>query len=272
MRSLYFVVFVLFSIKCVAQSNTFDKLIISYVKGHNSWGDPGIYSNGERFEFSRQKSGDYKIISFLKIEYSAGDDGGTFTKDTTEIFLNEFKIPKKIIDSLYNQLTSTKSNFTPAFIKPFLKTPSKQDILTISRKIGEHDWFEDYHGEDLTERLNPIRQFAKIDSFIVKNRPNPELFSITIDGWDSASILFVQNNDTTVFHMDFLQLLGQPISMKLKSDKSFPWQQYVNLEVNKTLQLILPITSVLRKRADISSLTEDYIKWYLNDFYTLSYR
>jgi hypothetical protein len=61
------------------------KIIISYSKSHNSWGDPGIYGNGEVIELLKTPNGGFKISRHFTTTASAGNDGKNFSKDTTQL-------------------------------------------------------------------------------------------------------------------------------------------------------------------------------------------
>ena len=90
------------------------------------------------------------------------------------------------------------------------------------------------------------------------------LYTGASDAWDVLKISFIKDNDTTVFDSNFLHPLGQPI-LKLWVNKKFIDIQFFNLEINCLLEQMLPISSDARKRISINSLTEDYIKWYIDN-------
>jgi hypothetical protein len=184
-------------------------------------------------------------------------------KDSISVHLFKYSISKKIIDSLYTQLSTTKLNFTSSYIRPFLKPASKGDIIGISKKIDKHYVFKDYYGAELTERINAIKRFNKIDSFINLTRPDPQWSIVRTDVWEGIEINFIKNKDTTIFYADLLQPLGQPV-LKKRENNHFIGTQIVNLEINNLLEGILPIFSIVRKRVGINNLTEDYIKWYID--------
>jgi hypothetical protein len=265
MKLLILVGLLITGIKCVAQNTSFDKVIISYAKGHNSWaGQPEVYSNEERFEYTPTKSGDYKIVRYQKIEFLACEDGGTCARDTAEVRLNKFKVARKIFDDLYIQLTTTKLNFTPAFIRPYLIPATENDIIAISKKIDKYYKFEDDDKQELAESINRIKRFYKIDSFINIRKPDTALlYTSMTDAWDFLRLSFIKGNDTTVFDSNFYRPLGQPI-LKLRVNRKFMYTQFFNLEVNTLLEGMLPKSSILRKRVGINSLTEEYVEWYID--------
>jgi len=262
MRLQIFVLFLFITLKCAAQNTAFDKVIIIYGKGHNSWVIPGVYGTADRFEFVRSKTGGYKMNSYLKFEFSLNSDSAEVT-DTIRAPFHKYRVSNKAINSLYAQFSITKPNFTSAFIRPFLKNPTKSEILAIAKKIDRSDMFEDDDRQELADLINPIKRFNKIDSFINLNRPDPRFETVVIDVGEDISVSFIKNKDTTIFNANLLQLLGQPVSKDRENRQNID-KQFVNLEVNVLLEGMLPISSDARKRIGINSLTEDYIKWYID--------
>jgi len=260
----FILVFLLFpSLKSIGQINSFDKVIISYGNGHNSWVIPGPYASEERFEFVTTKNGTYKLAKYLKLDYSLNSDSVSVI-DTVALPFHQFKVIAKTIDALYQQLATTKPNFTLEFIKPFLKTPQTKEILSIAKKIDRSYLFEDYDRNELAQYLSPIKHFNKLDSFVKLNRPDTNLYIVTVDSREGLGITFIKNRDTTGFYMDLLRdhPLGQPILERTKVTHSIG-SQFINLEPNILLEEMLPVSSAARKRIRISSFTEEYIEWYL---------
>ena len=266
MKPFFLFLFLMTYLNCFGQDRgMFNQVILSYSKG-SSWTGRGVFNTNEIIEISRLTSESYKITKYIVVKSGnyLSDGKHIFRKDTLN---RKIKPDKRIlqvqIDSLLEQLNTTKDNFTLAFIKPLLKKPSKRKILAVSKKIDEHYKFEDYKPSDLMARINLIKHFDKIDSFIKINQPDPELFHATVDAWNDLKISFIKNNDTTIFTMDFLQPLGQPV-LKLRADTEFITKQFVNLEVNTLITEMVPETSALKKQIEVNSLTDDYIKWYID--------
>jgi hypothetical protein len=256
--------FLIFSTTCLGQNSIlFDKVIFKYFKGYNSFGSPGMYSKGEVFEFYPVNSKAYRIKKYLKITYTEVKDGANL-KDTIKVNFSGKTISAKSVDLLWMSLTNSKNNFTTAFIKPRLKSPSKKEIFRIAKNDSLFYKFEDDDVTEINAKINKLKTFDRLDYFINSHRPNVDLFTSTVDAWDSLQILFVKNGDTTVFNQDYLQLLGQPV-LKLKVNKQYIGKQFINLDINTLLEKILPNSSTLKKRASINSLTEKYIEWYIKE-------
>jgi hypothetical protein len=261
MNRLIFVFLLTISLKGFAQTDQFDKVIVNYGKGHNSWVIPGPYASEEQFEFVPAKKGGYKLNADLKFEFSLNKDSVEVI-DTVAAPFHKYKVAKTTIDSLYADFSITKPNFTYTFIRPYLKTPDTTQIFAIATKMGQHDKFEDYNPQELAERVKPIQLFDKIDYFINVKRPDPEIATVTTDVAEGINVYFIKNKDTTSFRCNLLRPLGQPLLKRWENHK-FVDKQFVNLDVNILLEGMLPISSDAKKRIAINTLTEDYIKWYI---------
>jgi hypothetical protein len=244
------------------------KIIIKYFKGYNPFQQSGIYSKGEVFEISANDNTTFKISHYLKITSTQIDSNNTKT-DTVQIRLHNSLISKTVVDSLYRQLNTTKDNFNISFIKPQLRKPKKEHILEISKRRDDHWKFEKEYTDESNNLIKKIQNFDKLDSFINLNKPKPEVDVIIVDVWDKLTISYVFKNDTMRYVSEFHQLLGQPFSrppglkIDLKENKITIYNT-ANLEINTVLSSILPRSSILRKRLDINSLTDEYIAWYID--------
>jgi hypothetical protein len=265
MKGLLLFLFLIIGIKSFGQNSIlFDKVIFTYFNGYNSFGSPGVYSKGEVFEFCLINSTAYRIKKYIKTMATAGKDGGTFSKDTIKTNTQGHVIPARSIDSLWLSLTNTKNNFTTAFIRRRLRSPSKEEILRIAKNDSLFYKFEDDDVTEINAKINKLKAFDQLNYFINSNRPNVDMVNSTVDAWDILKISFIKNGDTTVFNQDYLQLLGQPI-LKLKVNKQYVNQQFINLDVNILLREMLPSSSILEKRASINGLTEKYVLWYIKE-------
>jgi len=261
MKPLILILFSLIVQNCFGQHPPFDKVIISYSKGHNSWGDTGVYSKQELFEISPIKSGGYKFSKFLDIKFTASPI--KYRKDTIRVNTRKLtEIPGSKIDSLFDALQITRDNFTTSFIKPKLFKPSKKEIVGMAVKIDSNFKVKDEDASELNEKIVKIQGYDKLDLYIKLNKPDTAVFKVTVDVWNVMNITFVRQKDTTVFQLDFLQPLGQPMCL-LKVNQKHVDKQFANLEVNLLLAEILPALSRSKKRAGINNLKEDYIRWYI---------
>ncbi|MBE7170309.1 MAG: hypothetical protein INR73_06950 [Williamsia sp.] len=250
-------------------ADSINKIVFSYGKSHNSWGDPGIYGRGEVIELLKTTSGDFKISRHFTTTESAGNDGKTFSKDTTQLSTKTLKIINKgKIQSWLTQLNTNKENFTVAFIKPKLTIPTKKEILQVAKKYDKL-WMltdSDFDREDKADArkgINEMKKFVGLDSFLIFKRPTIEYDMVVIDSYNGLRVLTIQNNDTTEYRCQFFQPLGQPVicyhhKNYMKGLKVF------NLEANTSTQKLLPKSSMINKVLDLNNIKEEYIKWYLD--------
>ena len=250
-------------------TDSINKIVIDYGKSHSSWGDPGIYGRGEVIELSKTSNGDFLISRFFTTTASAGDDGKTFRKDTTELSTKTFQaIKKEIIQFWLTQLNTNKENFTISFIRAKLTTPTKKEIIQVAKKYDKL-WMltdSDFDREDKADAKKAIKEmktFVAFDSFLISKRPTIEYEMIITDNYNGLRITTIKNTDTTEYRCQFFEPLGQPITRYdnrnyLTSSKVF------NLEANTSAQTFLPKSSMISKVLDLDNIKEEYIKWYLD--------
>lgn len=265
-------VFLLFGQFALGQSaDSINKIIISYGKSHNSWGDPGIYGRGEVIELLKASNGDFRISRHFTTTASAGNDGKTFSKDTTLLSVKSLQVINNTkIQYWLTQLNTNKENFTASFIKPKITTPSKKEILQVAKKYDKL-WMltdRDFNREDKADARNAIKEmktFVGLDSFLIYKRPTIEYDMVVTDSYNGLRILTIQNSDTTEYRCQFFEPLGQPITRYaqrnyMRSSKIF------NLEANTSALTFLPKNSMISKILNLDNIKELYIKWYLDRF------
>jgi hypothetical protein len=266
MRAVCIIVLLGLSINCFAQnSKLFDKVIITYNRGGNTFGTPGISSAGEIFELVPRNETSYKFAYYKRTQDSISPDRKRYLKDTFSMPLKKIDISKAKIDTLFAALSITKSNFTPEFIKPFLRKPTKAQILADTNYVNKKYKFEDIDKDELKDNIERIKKFDKIDLFINKSRPlsNP-IYTVTSDAWDGLRVTFIKNRDTIKFDFDFYRPLGQPVT-RITYNKQMNLDQFTNVEANQLLEEILPKGAKSKYRVAINSCTDDYIKWYIDN-------
>ncbi len=265
MKAICLTVLLGFAINCFAQDNTlFDKIIISYARGGDTFGKPGIASVGEIFELVSGNKTSYKFSSYKKTQDSISPDGKRYLKDTLNISWKKTHISKKKINALFAALSTTKDNFTIEFIKPLLRTPSDDQIFADTNHVNKSDVFQGEDKEYLKAEFDRIKKFEKIDAFIDTTKPNTKFQFVAVDAWNIVQIAFIKNKDTTFFTMNRMQPLGQPIR-KFKKGQKKDIGLYVNLEANILLAKILPASSMTREQFEINAFIDDYIEWYIDE-------
>jgi hypothetical protein len=250
-------------------ADSISKIIISYGKSHNSWGDAGIYGRGEVIELLKTSNGDFKISLHFTTTASAGNDGKTFNKDTTQLSIKSLQvISKQKIQYWLTQLNTNKANFTVSFIKPKLTTPNKKEILQVAKKydklwkLTDSD-FDREDKADARKRINEMKKFVGLDSFLVFKRPTIEYDMVVIDSYNGLRILTINKADTTEYRCQFFQPLGQPVTCYRHKDY-MKGTKVFNLEFNTSTQALLPKNSISIKALDLDNIKEEYIKWYLD--------
>lgn len=246
---------------------SFSKIIFSYSKGHSSWNNPGIYGNSEQIEFTPTNDSNIRLTRFFKVAYSAGKDGKTFTKDTTELTTQKYAvINSQHFQNWLIQLNTEKDNYTESFVKPRLTKASKKEITKAAKSIDKELFFDRDFKEEKRAIIKNIQNLYKIDSFLLLTKPGIENELVVTDNWHRLRIEVVNNNDTTIYQCQFWFPLGQPISRY--DHKNFSNSKRIsNLEANTSAQVFLPKESLTFKTLDINNIKDHYIKWCLEKYF-----
>lgn len=248
-------------------TDSITKIIFTYSKGHNSWDDPGIYGRSEQIEFSPSGKENFKLTKYFKVDYSAGVDGKTFTKDTIQISTKKYsEINRLYFQNWLTQLNTQKENFTEAFIKPKLTQPNKKEISAVAKSLDKELFFDKDFSEERKEVTKKIQSFYRLDSFLILTRPNIEYLMVVIDNWNRLRIEVIKQSDTTIYQCQFFVPLGQPVYRYDHKDFSNE-KRVFNLEINSCAQKFLPKKSLIYKILDIDNIKERYIKWCLEKYF-----
>ncbi len=249
-------------------ADSINKIVLDYGKSHNSWGDSGIYGRAEAIELSKNANGDFLISRRFTTTASAGNDGKTFRKDTTELSTKTFQaIKKEIIQCWLTQLNTNKENFTLSFIRPKLTTPTKKEILQVAKKYDKlwmltDGGFDREDKADAKKVIKEMKTFLAFDSFLIFKRPTTEFEMIVTDNYNGLRIMTIKNTDTTEYRWQIFEALGQPIN-RYDNRNYMTSSKIFNLEVNTTGQIFLPKSSMISKVLNLDNIKEEYIKWYL---------
>ncbi|MFC4230981.1 hypothetical protein ACFOW1_03705 [Parasediminibacterium paludis] len=243
------------------------KIIFSYSKGHSSWNNPGVYGNSEQIEFIATSDSNFSLTRYFKVAYSAGKDGKTFTKDTSELPINKYgAVNKQYFQNWLAQLNTQKENYTENFVKPRLIKPTKREIIIVAKSIDKELFFDKDFKENRKAITEKIQNFYKLDSFLILTKPDIENLMVVTDNWHRLRIQVVNNNDTTIYQCQFWVPLGQPISRYDHKDFSNS-KTISNLEANTSAQVFLPNDSETFKILDMNNIKERYIKWCLEKYF-----
>jgi hypothetical protein len=245
------------------------KIILNYSKGHNSWDEPGVYATTEQLEYTKISSEYFEQNKYINIKYSVDTLNKIYLKDTINFHSNSNSLVEtNRMNNIINQLFTPKDNYTFTFIRPRLKSVNKNYIYKIVKNYDEL-WQlkgKDAYRADTKLFIKEIKNFNNLDSFLYVTKPDTQNYLVVIDVWNVLKIELITARDTTIFQAQFHHApLGQPICRyhsRQSDDKLF-----VNLEVNTSIQEILPKKSLLFDILDMNSIKEDYIMWYLDRYF-----
>ncbi|WP_243346968.1 hypothetical protein [Parabacteroides sp. FAFU027] len=249
----------------VAYSST--KIIFKYSKGHNSWNNPGIYGNSEQIEYTQTNDNNFRLTRFFRVACSAGKNGRTFTKDTTEFSTKKHAMPNKhYVKNWLIQLNTHKENYNDAFVKPLLTKPDKKTIAYVAKSIDQELFFDKDFKKERKTITKKIQTFYRLDSFLIQTKPNIENSFVVTDVWHNLRIEVINNNDSTIYQSQFWDPFGQPIS-RYEHYKYRNEINIINLEANIFARAFLPKGSLTFKILDINNVKQEYIKWCLKKYF-----
>jgi len=239
------------------------KIILIYGKSHNSWGDPGIYGKSERIEIQPINKRSFKITKHVAFTSTAGNDGNTFSTDSTIIGTGPYPlISKAKIKDLLFELNNNKDNFNAGFIIRYLKKPQTRIIDSISNSQGDSLFFDKDFLSERRSGLKKIRSFNKLDSFLYNKKPDPKMHLVVTDGANHLKILII-GRGMTEYTSELYNLFGQPFFKEAEKNSMANETGVVNLKINTAIFAMLPKSSFLRQNIDLNRITQDYLSWYL---------
>ncbi len=252
--------FILLCQKATAQTaDSVLKVVFKYAKGHNSWGQTGVYSREEIIEMEPDGRAGFRLKKYYRVTKT--DDSVTkVSKSDTTIVRSHLHVSKSEIDLLYQQLNTPKDNWNMAFIKPWLKKPTKRDILKMAAHLRKEYEFDGEDPEADRARLKKIQLFDKLDEFIKLSKPADDNVMITIDAWDELTVSFMFKQHTLQYRGTLSQPLGQPFM--INNDPAM--HLITNLEINQAITAMLPKSSIIKTVISIGSFTNSYVAWYIN--------
>lgn len=241
-----------------------DSIVLRYDKGHYPFGSSGQYSISEVMTLSKTSDTAVYLQSHFQLKKSFDSVSNKTTVDTTHFRIKKALIPRFVVDKVLAELNTSKDNFKEAFVRPFLKPPSKKEILNIANKY-DLDWmWKDSDREERKTMLNELRGFKYLDSFLLKKKSNPEYDMVVIDVWNVFSLTVFRGSNIVEYRSQFFELLGQPVKRYDNKDYSRS-DKVINLEINNSIKDLLPANSLLRQAIDLNALKEEYIKWYFEN-------
>ena len=246
-------------------SDSVSKITFYYNKGYYTFGRSGPYSASEIIEYTRANDASFQITSCLRF-YKSYDSATNITKTDTIIYQTSATIPGKKMETLFTELNTPRDNFNPGFIRPYLKKPSKKEILSTAVKY-DRKWMFDKHQTDKAERRNlfkRIRQFVDLDTFLFYMKPDPTSEIVVTDVWHKLVITCYTNTGTIEYHMAFTTVFGQPVE-RYENKDYLQRKKIVNLQVNKAISNLMPSGSLIHSAVGLNEMNERYIGWYLQN-------
>ena len=246
-----------------------NKIIFQYNIGHYRFQSAGEYEKIEILEFIPIKNGRFRRKT-LSIKNSYVFNPKTQLNDIrvadSTWKIDNVKFTIDMFQRFINQLNSNKENFDFANMKDYLTPISKKDIITVAKSINKFYYFTDEDDKKIDkagrEKIKEIKNFVKIDSFILAFKPKIEDDLVVVDDWNNLEISFIEQNDTITYRFQFFSLLGQPYNKQINTnyDKT---EKFINVVVNHDIQKFLPRKSIIKNAVSYNRLNEAYIKWYI---------
>ncbi len=259
-------------------SQTFDsinKIKFSYSFGGSSWGNNGIYSRSEIFELTKTENGDFKISLHLKINDKVYNK--VFSNDTIQVKTSNYKtIPKSNINYLLTSLNNNEDNFTEEFLMQNFTKSTKKEILKIAKQNGYKSYLKNDYDEnsDAEKKYSEIQNYKYFDEYLKLNKPDLNITSLTLDGWNNLGIITFTEKETKLYNLDFFNYCGQPIQInyieidqKNKKVNTIENKSFsaINLNVNLILLKILPKKAKLITELNLNNIRNEYITWFFEN-------
>lgn len=238
-----------------------DSIVIRYDKGYYSFGSPGKYSMTEIIKLAKAGNTDFHLQSHLQLKKSFDSINDKIIIDTIPVNVQKKVISKNEINRLLHELNNSHDNFNEAFVKPYLKPPSRKEVLNVTKKYDLHWRWEEADREDRKTALQELKEFKYLDSFLLKRKPSMEFDMVMIDVWNGYSLTVFQGDNLVEYRGQFYELFGQPVKRFDNKDYGNS-KRVINLEINNAIKKILPANSILKKVIDLDNVNEEYIKWY----------
>ena len=235
-----------------------------------------IKSHNSSFQFDKKgttkgKADIYKIYydsldkKYIKHKYYRDEFQLTFRPKAFKLKTIKRKSRNDIDQTnLQNLITAMSSNIDSNKLLEQIDTTQVQGLITKNRIKKIAKWYEiDWHFKRRYSTNEENKKFYKecqsIDTFNIylKNRFNNKLYIMVTDYSNSMNIWIT----TTTSEYRFEGKYPNPVKMPWYNKNSIS-NPILNLNINKSLENILPKGFLLRKSITIEALVDDYIEWY----------
>jgi len=245
-------------------ADSISKITFRYNKGHYHFGLSGCYSIGEKIEYSKLNNAGFQLTSHIQIKRYYVPTLDSIILDTIKLNLSTIPIPTEKVEKLFEELNISRDNFNAAYVKPFLKHPTKRHIITTAKRYHLKWMFKsDYSDKEDRKRLfKNIKDFSLLDTFLLMKKPNPEFNEILMDAWNDLSIFCLSAADTIQYRSQYFEIFGQPVT-KYVNKKYSEGKKTVNLEINNSIREFVPPNSLISRVVDLNQLKKEYIAWFI---------
>jgi hypothetical protein len=244
--------------------DSISKITFHYDKGHYTFGSSGRYSISEILEYSKLNNLTFQVSNHIRLKRYYDSATNSITVDTIRLSFSKMSILDSRAEKLFRELNISKDNFTADYVKPFLKAPTKKEVLQTANKYGLKWMLESEYSdrEDRRKLYKNIKQFLLLDTFLLMKKPNAEYDLVITDAWNGLSITCLSGTDTIEYRSQYFELFGQPVK-KYVNKKYRESKKFINLEINNAIKELVPANSLIRKAVDLNQLKEEYITWFI---------
>lgn len=264
-KTLFFIFF--YTSVCLGQSlDTISKIEIFYGYGAQCFPRDGVYARSEKFIFEKLEDGNFELATYQKLWNISRQNATKFSKDSSITNLSR-KCDSKILLDLIKNLNADKQNFSFTFLKAKIKKPSKRRIIKLSKKMDNFykvDCYDFFDCEYRNQIIDSIQNFEHFDKYVSSINLSKNQM-ITIGYYNFARITITSKNNITSYDFSFVNnAIGQPI-IKNYNENYMVDYAYVNLLANEIIRDLIPKNSITYKAFDLKKVTDDYIRWYLDN-------
>lgn len=245
-------------------TDSISKITFRYDKGYYTFGSSGRYSISEIIEYSKLKNNALQVVDHIQLKKYYDSVTNSISVDTIRLSFSKRPISHSRTEKLFRELNISRDNFNADYVKPFLKVPSKKEIINTANKYDLKWMFEnDYSDrEDRRNLFKNIKMFLMLDTFLLIKKPNPEYDLVFTDVWNGLLITCLSGADTIEYRSQYFGQFGQPVK-KYVNKKYSDSKNFINLEINNGIKEFVPANSLISQAVDLNQLKEEYISWFI---------
>jgi len=238
-----------------------ERLVVEYWNHWYPFGQNGKYYTSETFEYVLEG----EIYSLVKFQALTK----TLKNDSVYKSTKEHKVKMDFSqDLIKNLLSNLSTSSIPLYFSDsekieFVSQRNIKEIRKLANEVDNKWFFDDLDKEDIKEIKSYVSTDSVFDNFINEQIDYEYLEMITVDYCNQARLSFYYETDSLIFDTKLDNLIGQPF-IKRNEDNS---DEYVfNSNINRDLENILPIKSILTKRLQLDYCKRKYLLWILDNY------